>query len=451
MRSAEGVRQSADARLTSMSQAATPRRLLLVMMALQLVWLAIIWLTGAGGTAVYKLPPLVLYTLATGLLVAFMPTRLSGWWQRSVDQLIQHEKAALLLLGGVLVAAGTVYASQQRLWPFDEEASYEAAVTVARHGIPGLLANYRNWGWLATQHPPLAPIIYGQFLRFFGETLLVARLVSLLFSLATGLLTYLMGTALYDKKTGVVAAWFLFTFPLVTRLGTTAMVEPMLAFFFTLTLYLTLLWLRRGSWPYLLGVGLACGLGLITKYTMVFVGPIVLGFILWKGTRRQIGQSVAVLALAAVLFGVVWVLTASRINVLQKQWQTLGHYAGLVLTNSYGRALLFETITNRLPSALGVYNTPLIMLGSWLLLWRRRQADWLILLWLTAVWLPLFLTLPDHRYFMSSFPAVAILVAASFQVVPEALDRALLLALLYSAGALYLFVDWSRAAQLFIN
>ncbi|NJN53539.1 MAG: glycosyltransferase family 39 protein [Anaerolineae bacterium] len=41
--------------------------------------------------------------------------------------------------------------------------------------------------------------------------------------------------------------------------------------------------MRRQSWPYLLAIGLVAGLGLATKYTMVFVGPVVLGFILVKG------------------------------------------------------------------------------------------------------------------------------------------------------------------------
>jgi len=130
--------------------------------------------------------------------------------------------------------------------------------------------------------------------------------------------------------------------------------------------------------------------------------------------------------------------------------ETVWHYAGLVLTNDYGRLLLFETVTNRLPSALGVYNLPLLALGGFWLLTRRSRSDWLLILWITAVWLPLMLTLPDHRYFMSSFPALALLIAAGFQLVPRLFDRTALLAILYCTGSLYLFVDWSRTAQLFV-
>jgi 4-amino-4-deoxy-L-arabinose transferase-like glycosyltransferase len=255
---------------------------------------------------------------------------------------------------------------------------------------------------------------------------------------------------LYDKKTGIIAAFFLFTFPLLIRLSSTAMVEPMLTFLFSLTLYLALLLLRKRNWVYFILIGLVVGLGLLTKYTMVFVLPILLGFVFLQGSKKQIVQMLAVLLVTVLVFAAAWFIAASRIDVFQTQVETIKHYTGLVLTNDYGRNLLFETVSTRLPSAFGVYNIPLIFLGCILLLSRRARSDWLIMLWLTAVWLPLMLTLPDHRYFMSSFPAMAILIAVGFQLAPKLLDRTALLAALYCAGSLYLFVDWSRAAQLFM-
>lgn len=429
----------------------TPRRMALVMMALQLLWLALIWLTGAA-TAVYKLPLLLAYTLIIGLVVAFLPPVLVRRWHTAVVSLADRPVIGLMVIGIGFGLVGVYYAFQQRLWTFDEEASFAAAVTVARSGISGLMANYQNWGWLATQHPPLAPIVYGQFLwlvgPFLGQTLAVARLLSLLFAAGTGLLTYAIGAALYDKNTGMMAAGFLFTFPLFMRLSATTMVEPMLVFLFTLALYLTLLWLRRQHWFYLLALGLVVGLGLVTKYTMLFVGPIVLGFILWRGSRRQMWQAGGVLLLAGLLLAVVWGLVANRFHVLEIQLATITHYAGLTLTNTYGRNLLLETITNRLPSALGIYNLPLIALGGLMAVMRRSRSDWLVLLWVTAVWLPVLLTLPDHRYFMSSFPALAILMALLIRPIPHTVARSWLLSILYVGGTLYLFVDWMRAALL---
>jgi hypothetical protein len=61
------------------------------------------------------------------------------------------------------------------------------------------------------------------------------------------------------------------------------------------------------------------------------------------------------------------------------------------------------------------------------------------------------LTLPDHRYFLPSFPAVALMAALGLQQVPKGTARGLLLALLLAASTLYLYVDWVRAAELFVR
>ncbi len=435
--------------VTAVQKIATTRTILLAMMILQLLWLVGIWLTGAAA-ADYKLLPLAIYTLLVGTAVIFLPLNGAKKLQQAVVYLTTHPRYALILYLFVLVVGGSYYASQQRLWPFDEEASYEAALTVAETGSAGLFKNYKNWDWLANQHPPLAPILFGQFLRSFGQSLTTARIVSVFFSMGTGLLTYLIGSELYDRKSGVVSAFFLFTFPLTMRLSSTAMVEPMLTFFFTLTLYLALLLVRRQSCIYLLGIGFVVGVGMLTKYTMVFVLPVLVAVILLLGHKKQILQLLLVLAVTILVISLSWYFLANRIDVFQRQMMTVSQYAGLVLNNSYGRQLLFETMSNRLPSALGLYNMPLLVLGGLWLLLRRSRADWVLLFWLTAVWLPLMLTLPDHRYFMSSFPALAILIAESFQFVPKLLDRSALLAVLYCAGSLSLFIDWSRTAQIFV-
>jgi hypothetical protein len=126
-----------------------------------------------------------------------------------------------------------------------------------------------------------------------------------------------------------------------------------------------------------------------------------------------------------------------------------GQPTGLRL--NYGARLALETIVTRLPSALGVYTLPLLLLGA-ASLWRNRQrADWFIFTWIALVWLALFLTLPDHRYFMLTFPALSILLARGLFSLRHTAPQVLLLALFYCAGALYLFVDWVRSSHLFLQ
>ena len=61
----------------------------------------------------------------------------------------------------------------------------------------------------------------------------------------------------------------------------------------------------------------------------------------------------------------------------------------------------------------------------------------------------LLLTLPDHRYFMPTFPAMALLAGAWLRDRGRVSMQIIILAFLLLFGAMYLFVDWQREAQLF--
>lgn len=98
------------------------------------------------------------------------------------------------------------------------------------------------------------------------------------------------------------------------------------------------------------------------------------------------------------------------------------------------------TLLLGLPSGLGIYTLPMLLLGAWQLLQRRSQAD----LWILAVFVPLILTLPGPRYFLPAFPTLALMMACGLGRVEEAAERIMIAALLYCGGALYLFVDWYR-------
>jgi 4-amino-4-deoxy-L-arabinose transferase-like glycosyltransferase len=428
----------------------TAGSLLALMTLLQLGWLAAIWLTGAAEAA-YKLLPLVVATVGLGLIFYLLPERFFGWLPLDEDRLARSETRVLLLAGLLLGVALLIFAHQQRVWTFDEEGNLIASYSVARNGVLSLFEHYDRRPWLGKQHPPLAPIIYGTAMRLLGTTQLAGRVVTAVFTLGTGWLTYLIGRRLFNRPTALLGALLLFSFPLVFRLGAAAMVEMPLTFFFTLTVWLTLRVVERPSWHRWLLVGLAAVAGLLLKYTMVFVVPLVVGIVAVHGSKKQALRLAGFGLLLAAVLGVGLLFLASRVDVLQQQLATVWEYAGLVLTNEYGRRVLFETVTNRLPSALGVYNLPLLVLGGLFIINRRRPVDWVVLLWLLSVWLPLFLTLPDHRYFLPSFPAVALVSALGLRQVGGGTARGLLLSLLFAASTLYLYVDWVRSAELYVR
>ena len=423
---------------------------LILMTLLEIGWVGAIWVTGATA-ATHKLLPLAGVTAVLGAIVLLLPERFFAWLPLSEERIARHETRILLVAGLLIGAVLIIFASQQRIWAFDEEGNLWASAAVAKEGIRGLFENYERRPWLGKQHPPLVPIIYGLAMKLLGTSQLAGRTVTAVFAVSTGWLTYFIGRRLFDRQTALLGALLLFSFPLVFRLGAAAMVETPLTFFFTLTVWLTLRLVERPSVGRLLWVGLAIGAGLLSKYTMVFVLPLVFAIIAIRGSLKQALRYFGVMALIGTVFLAGWLLFANQMDVLRQQIVTISEYAGLVLTNEYGRRVLFESMTNRLPSGLGVYNLPFLALGSILVVRRRRQADWILLLWIASVWLPLSLTLPDHRYFLPSFPAMALLAALGLLQVPKAAARGLLLSLLLAASKLYLYVDWARASELFVK
>jgi len=109
-----------------------------------------------------------------------------------------------------------------------------------------------------------------------------------------------------------------------------------------------------------------------------------------------------------------------------------------------------ESFFTRLPSSFGVYHAPLILFGLLYLLKRRNSIDLMLLLWVGGISLALFLTLPDHRYFLPIFPAIAIAIAQVLLRFPDYAERAILLSLLLGMSNLYLFANWFRESHLFL-
>ncbi len=426
-------------------------RTVTLMVSLHALWLlGILWF----GAATSESRPWVLLgiTAVSAPILLYLPDR---FWQQ-LHQLAYRGRFALLL---ILLLLAFFYATQQRIWPFDEEGNFRAALALLQDGLPGLINEYERHDWLGRQHPPLGPLLFGLGAFVLGPYVLATRLVTLLFFMGTAVLLYDLGRRLYDEHTAVLAVLYFLSFPLVWRLGTVAMVEMPLTFFFSLCLWAFVrIWQDEGEG--VPGWGLwAFVAGFLTKYTMLLVVPVLIGLaIAWNKTGwwwryRWVWGGTAVFLLGG------WILLSALGGFLQIQVQTLLDYATMVTTDPFGRQLLLETATNRLPSAIGLYHAPLLLAGGWLLWQRRSASDQFVLIWIGVVWLSLFLTLPDHRYFLATFPALALLLAEGSQHLSHKSNsepvpfqtRLVTTALLLNVMALWLFVDWFRPSHFFVN
>lgn len=419
------------------------------MVVFQVLMLLAIRLTGTAQNQ-GKLLPLLIYSLLAGIAVFALPAGATAWLQRIRYALAEHESRVLLGLAISIIVVGIVYARFQRIWPWDEEYSYEAARIVAEGGIRSLLRAYSELPWLGNQHPPLMMIAYGYALRFFGDHLFVMRLVALALGMATVGATYLLGRELYDRDTGLLAALFLVSFPLFLRQSTAAMTDVPVTFFFTAVLLLTVRLLRKPDLASAIGGAALIGAGLITKYTMAFIYPFLLSLVILLRPFRTLKGRLALMMLLPAGVAALWVALAHSAGVLAGQLETITGFIGILFRDSYGLKVLSETLITRLPAAVGPYNLPLLALGGLALLERGRLPEKFFLLWIAIVSLMLVVTLPDHRYFMIMFPALAIAIARGTKAMSRLTERAVIMALLYGGGMLYLFVDWTRVTHVFL-
>ena len=163
--------------------------------------------------------------------------------------------------------------------------------------LPGSVGAYFD-----TAQSPLNPhnkghgfFVYGTFpiflVRYLAEWLgrntydqvhLLGRMVGMLFDLATVVLTYRIGAALYDRRIGLLAAAFLAVTVMHIQQAHFFVVDSYLVTFVALTFWFIVQIARRGRRRDYVWAGLSLGLAMATKLSMVLLAPIVgLGALIW--------------------------------------------------------------------------------------------------------------------------------------------------------------------------
>ena len=448
------------------------RYLLIGMTILQLLWLTAILLTGTSSN-INLIVGLGFYSFCMGVITLFLPGSFFSKLSIFMVWLRQNQIRFLLILSLAVILGGILYAGVQRV-SGDEERSFRVANLISARGVEGA---YQESGWLNKKHPPFIPLLYSLTLDLSGASLFHLRLVSVLFLVATSVATYYLGRELYGRKTGYLASLLFMTFPLVVRLGTSAMMDIQLTLFFTLALLASIYLTRAPSYKLAILTGLIIGIGLLTKYIMVLVfGVLVMCIVFLPAFRRQKSYFLLVFVVSISLFS-GWLAYANHIGILTGQIEKIKQLSGVyylfetqdkdsqsvasapgpeetVNSASTMKSGIFrlglETLFTRLPSSFGVYYLPYVVFGAIFLLKRREQSDVLLLFWVGVVFGVLFLTLPDHRYFLPAFPGIAIMISQVFKRFSENTERAILLSFLFLGANLYLFANWVREAHLFL-
>jgi 4-amino-4-deoxy-L-arabinose transferase-like glycosyltransferase len=426
------------------------RPVLLAMLGLQLSWLGLIWISGTAAHW-HKVPVLLIYSGACGLLVLLAPGGAADPFKRIASGLHNKERSTFALFLALFLAAGSWFAYRQLGWP-DEGPIFSAARMVSEQGLSWFFGQYARLPWLGTQHPPLVPLLYGLALEIFGVHLFVARMVSLLLAAGTLVITYAIARDLYSERIALYSAIFLAVSPFFLRIAPTALSDMPMTFCFVLAVFLTLRLMRSPTYLLAAGLGVCIGAGLLCRYPMALIYPFLLACTLVHGKVRRLLPHLAVVILVSAAILAAWLGFAYHMGVLQAQWARVSSHAAFMADKAPGKSragrlkYFLKSVFLRVPSGVGPWNLPLLFLGAHCLGKRRNRSDLVVISWALAVVLPMLLTLPAPRLFFPAFPALAIAMACGLERLREGSARVTALALLYGTAGYYLFVDWYKAA-----
>ncbi len=207
------------------------------------------------------------------------------------NSLLSEKRLDILLIAVILIFALAI-----RMYGLtDVGLTYDEPITVASgiyyiHSLE--VQNFSPDVWAQNmEHPPVAKYIYGiANLIFNGDgfsyhTYVVAKSASALMGALTCVLIFLVGREIYDKRVGLLAAFILALTPVFLAHTQIAAIDSPIAFFFTLTLFLFIVALRRNSLPYYAASAVSLGLLVSTKFNGILILPVMA--ILYLLFRRE--------------------------------------------------------------------------------------------------------------------------------------------------------------------
>lgn len=186
----------------------------------------------------------------------------------------------------------------------------------------------------------------------FGDNVFGVRFLAVVFSLLSSIYLYKLGRDMYDERIGAFSAIMLQIIPLYSAFGVIFTIDSPFIFFWIISLYLFWKAIKAEKQATIL-LGLTIGLGLLTKYTMVFFYLCAFLFILKK--RRDLlkrrGPYIA-FVISLFIFSPVILWNA------QHDWVTLRHTAGQAHIGE-GLRISLKSLLEFVGSQFGVI-TPII-------------------------------------------------------------------------------------------
>jgi hypothetical protein len=223
-------------------------------------------------------------------------------------------------------------------------------------------------------HPLLFQMLHSLGYRIWEHDL-VGRLLASAFGFGTIIVVYKLGTLLYGRKAGVIAAVFIALMPYDVVVSRQVLLDGPTTFFATLALYLIARYALTGTRAALYSAGAAMGLAILVKETSVLMVGAGYAFF---ALSPEIGARLRDLA---ATFGVMIAVVAAHPLTLRFAGHSNSgeNYLAYQLFRRPNHSWTFYPST--LPIALGLLVVAAAVAGLWLL---RREISWretLLLSW----------------------------------------------------------------------
>jgi 4-amino-4-deoxy-L-arabinose transferase-like glycosyltransferase len=290
-----------------------------------------------------------------------------------------------------------------------------------------LLFRGRAQEYIATYgyYPPLYDLLTTGFFQTLGVSATSGRLTAVTFSLLSIWAIFELSNRSYGPKTALLSSIILGTMPGFFWLSRVAMLETMLVFFFTISMFFFLSWTRSKQDKALILCGLALGIGFLAKYQVLVAGIVMITTILLLYRNKLQGKLTRFLIIVPIVAAIVitpWIFIVVQTNGLD----TFGELLYVIREGGEERITystrfplhVFYLIEMTYPFndipvhpiSLPIYILSLLGLGLWA--YRRKTDDKLLLLCFIVVFVFYTLIPNKHwRYIIPVFPVLAISAA----------------------------------------
>ena len=259
-------------------------------------------------------------------------------------------------------------------------------------------------------HPLIFQSLLSLQYRISGVSPLGGRLLAVAFGMGTVWLTYAIGTRLYGRRVGVLAALLIGVMPYPVVVDRQILLDGPMAFFAALGLYFLVRFVQSDQVAWVYAAAVAMGLATLTKETAVLLlGGVYAFFALTRKTRLRLVQ----MLIASALF-VLTVLPYPISLKIAGSSSTGGAFLTWQLLRQANHPWWFYATT--VPAALGFAVVAVAVVG---LLVMHRSLTWaehLLLAWIAVPCL--FFTVWSVKGFQYLLPiAVPVAVLAAMVVV----------------------------------